>query len=208
MGSSVLGGFVDSLVQSLENTRPALEDAATPEEAERHALALYEAALPRLHEAVQALAPLVEQSALEREEGELDALFRRVLLPAYARAAADMTRRERNDFYLTKKGTHGLERVGWMAGGILAGTFVVWAPFIPIWSKEAIIPFAAAGLFFPELRRFFAYRRYSREVNSLVGKVEAEVMRLQAVYLDAPATMEMLESDTQRKLPTGQTEGH
>ena len=206
MGSSVLGGFVDGLVQKLENCRAALPEASP--DVERYVAELYEAERPRLHEAVQALAPLVEQSALQQEEQELDALFRRVLLPAYQRAAVDMTRRERNDFYLAKKGFHGLERVGWLTGGILAGAFVVWAPFIPIWSKEAVLPFAVAGLFFPELRRLFAYRRYAREVNGLVGKVEHEVKRLQAVYLEAPATMEKLEADTRPRLPTGQPEGH
>ena len=34
------------------------------------------------------------------------------------------------------------------------------------------------------------------------------VLRLQAVYLEAPVTMERLEASTQRKLPDGQTEGH
>ena len=130
-----------------------------------------------------------------------------VLVPAFARLAVEMTRRERNDFYLTKSGLHGLERLGWLVGGIAVGGFVVWAPFIPIWSKEAVLPFAAAGLFFPELRRLFAYRRYARQVNGLVAKVEAEVLRIQGVYLEAPTTMERLTGDSQRKLPSGQIEG-
>lgn len=203
--SSVLGGFVDGVMQKLENCRAALPDSLEPEEVEAYIGGLYEAEAPRLHEAVQALAPLVDAPALEKEEAELDGLFRRVLLPAYARAAAEMTRRERNDFYLAKKGLHGLERVGWLMGGILAGTFVVWAPFIPIWSKEAVLPFAATGLFFPELRRYFAYRRYAKQVNGLVAQVEAEVKRLQAHYLESPVVLERLEGrDERRALPTAQ----
>ncbi|MEO6954303.1 MAG: hypothetical protein ABI321_21050 [Polyangia bacterium] len=208
MASNVLGGFVDAVVQKLENCRAGLPADLEAAVVERYMLELYDAERPRLHEAVQALAPIVDETSLVNEEDELDALFRRVLLPAYSRGAGELTRRERNDFYIASKGLHGLERFGWAAGGTLLGTFVVWAPFIPIWSKEAILPFAMAGLFFPELRRYFAYRRYAREVNGLVGKVETEARRLQSVYLDAPTVMERLESHEPRKLPTGQTEGH
>ena len=207
MTSNVLGGFVDSVIQKLENCRAGLPAQLEPEIVQQYMLELYDAERPRLHDAVQALAPLVDDASLRNEEDELDALFRRVLLPAYARGAGEMTRRERNDFYLADKGLHGLERFGWAACGTLLGTFVVWAPFIPIYAKEAVLPFALGGLFFPELRRYFAYRRYARDVNGLVGKVEAEARRLQSVYLDAPTVMERLESHEPRKLPTGQTEG-
>ena len=208
VSSSVLGGFVDELVQKLENCRAAMPEGLAPEAVERYVNDLYEAERPRLHEAVQALAPIIDAPALEQEETELDALLRRVLIPAYCRTAAKMTRRERNDFYLAREGLHGLERLGWLSGGIIAGAFVVWAPFIPIWSKEAVLPFALAGLFFPELRRFFAYRRYTKDVNTLVGKIEIEVQRLQSAYLDAPAVTERLEASTTRTLPPRQTEGH
>jgi hypothetical protein len=208
VAANVLGGFVDSVIQKLENCRAGLPDALEPSAVEAWVRELYEAERPRLHESVQALAPITDAQSLEREEKELDELFQRVLVPAYARAAVEMTQRERNDFYLTKKGLHGLERVGWLAGGILAGTFVVWAPFIPLTAKEFVLPFAAAGLFFPELRRLFAYRRYARTLNGLVGNVEAETRRLQAHYLDSPAVTERLEARERPQLPTGQTEGH
>lgn len=208
LAANVLGGFVDELVQKLENCRAGLPEGLGPDAVQRYVFDLYDAERPRLHDAVQALAPLVDEAALMKEEDELDALFRRVLLPAYARGATDMTRRERNDFYLAKQGLHGIERIGWAAGGILVGTFVVWAPFIPIFAREAILPFAVGGLFFPELRRYFSYRRYTREINGLVGKVEAEARRLQSVYLEAPTTIERLDAQETRKLPPGQTEGH
>lgn len=208
LAANVLGGFVDELVQKLENCRAGLPEGLGTDAVQRYVFDLYDAERPRLHDAVQALAPLVDEAALMKEEDELDALFRRVLLPAYARGATDMTRRERNDFYLAKQGLHGIERIGWAAGGILVGTFVVWAPFIPLFAREAILPFAVGGLFFPELRRYFSYRRYTREINGLVGKVEAEARRLQSVYLEAPTTIERLDAQETRKLPTGQTEGH
>ena len=207
LAANVLGGFVDELVQKLENCRAGLPEGLDAAAVQRFVLELYEAERPRLHDAVQALAPLVDEVALMKEEDELDALFRRVLLPAYSRGASDMTRRERNDFYLAKEGFHGVERIGWAVGGILVGTFVVWAPFIPIFAREAILPFAVGGLVFPELRRYFAYRRYTRDVNGLVGKVEAEARRLQSVYLEAPTATERLLAHEPRKLPTGQTEG-
>jgi hypothetical protein len=204
---SVLGGFVDGVMQKLENCRAGLPESLEPDAVARYVAELYANERPRLHEAVQAMAPLVAPEALDKEESELDDLFRRVLLPAYVRAATSMTRSERNDFYLAKPGFHGLERVGWLGGGVLAGFLVVWAPFIPVWSQDIVLPFAAAGLFFPELRRYFAFRRYAKQVNTLVSQVEAECQRVQAHYLDAPAVMERLESPEHRPLPTGQKEG-
>ena len=37
-------------------------------------------------------------------------------------------------------GERGAQSLEWLA----LGSFVVWAPFIPIWEKEWILPFAAA----------------------------------------------------------------
>ena len=63
------------------------------------------------------------------------------------------------------------------------GFFVVWAPFIPLWSKEWVLPFTVGGLVFPELRRWFSFRQYEGELNQLVGRADREIARVDLAYL-------------------------
>jgi hypothetical protein len=125
------------------------------------------------------------QPAATREElfHQVDELLRKVLVPAYERIVAPFTLRERNDFYLAPENWHGLERVGWGATGIVLGAFVVWAPFIPIWSKEWVLVFAVGGLVFPTLRRFLALRRYEGDLNRLVARADDEIWRMSLAAL-------------------------
>jgi hypothetical protein len=137
---------------------------------------------PRLREAVALPAsalPEGSQHALGRQADEI----RNVVVPAYARLAAPFTRAERNDFYLVPPAWHGLERVGWTVAGMILGAFVIWAPFIPLWEKEWILPFTLVGFFLPNLRRVVALRRYQRELNRLVARTDDEIWRLQLACL-------------------------
>ena len=117
---------------------------------------------------------------------EAEGLVRGVVLPAYVRLAARYTARERNDFYRAPERFHALERVGLALAGMLAGLFVVWAPFIPLWSKEWVALFVVGGLLYPELRRWAASRTYEREVNALVHAADREASRLALGHLLAP----------------------
>jgi hypothetical protein len=54
----------------------------------------------------------------------------------------------------------------------------VWAPFIPVWEKEWVLPFALGGLLFPEIRRWAALRRYQRQLNDVVARTDAEIARV------------------------------
>jgi hypothetical protein len=182
-GHRTLDGFVDSLLQTFENSRPGLTAEML---AEGGVLAffrdLYEKELRPLREKIAGLTHL---SSDEQEELFLrvDERIRKVVLPAYARLASSFTPRERNDFYLTREELHGVERVGWGALGMILGAFVVWAPFIPLWSKEWVLVFAVGGLAFPSLRRFFGLRRYQNELNDLVGRTDDEIWRLDLGFL-------------------------
>jgi hypothetical protein len=113
----------------------------------------------------------------------VDERVRKVVVPAYARLAAPLTVRERNDFYLAPAGLHGLERLASAAAGMLLGGFIVWAPFIPIWSKELILVAGVGGLVFPELRRLLALRRYQAELNKMVSRADADVARLELALM-------------------------
>lgn len=179
--AGALDGFVDALLQKFENCRPGLRDARTGPEGEAPEAffgRLYGEEVPRLKEQIR-----IEEPQLSAEErsvvfAKIDGMIRSVVLPAYVRLSAHYTEHERNAFYLAPEPFHGLERLGWALAGLLLGGFVVWAPFIPLWSKEWVLPFMLGGLFFPDLRRFLSVRRYERELNRLVSNVDDEITRL------------------------------
>lgn len=186
-----LDGFVDSLLQKFENCRPALTDSQLEDPAavgaffRRH----YDDELPRLADVVRQQEPGLTVAAREEIFRKVDAHVSQIVLPAYVRLAAGFTARERNDFYLLPQPWHGAERLLWGAGGILLGGLVVWAPFIPLWSKEWVVLFMAGGLLFPNLRRYLSTRRYERELNGVVGRADREIGRLDSVYVDSPEAL-------------------
>ena len=185
-----LDGFVDSLLQTFENSRPGLTaEMFAKGEVEPFFRDLYLKEVRRLQEKVDRLSHLSDDERRELFE-RVDERIRKVVLPAYARLAAPFTPRERNDFYLGPEEMHALERLGWAAAGMLLGGLVVWAPFIPIWSKEWVLVFGVGGFVFPSVRRFFALRRYQLELNDLVNRTDEEIWRLDLGYMTAAATRE------------------
>jgi hypothetical protein len=187
----MLDGFVDSLLQTFENCRLGLsESTIAAGGAEAFFVDLYEKEVPRLRDQIR-------RSQTHLSEAERDDLFRRVdervrkvVLPGYSRLTSSFTTRERNDFYLTPESLHGAERLGWGMAGMLLGGFVVAAPFIPIWSKEWVLVFAAGGLLFPNIRRVFALRRYEAELNQLVTRTDDEIWRMDLALITAAAARE------------------
>jgi hypothetical protein len=184
-GRRSLDGFVDSLLQTFENSRPGLTTEMLERgEVEPFFSDLYEKEMDGLREKIALLTHLSRDEQQELFQ-RVDERIRKVVLPAYARMASGFTPRERNDFYLTREALHTLERLAWGALGVALGAFVVWAPFIPIWSKEWVLVFGVGGLVFPNLRRYFALRRYQHEVNDLVARTDDEIWRLDLGYLTA-----------------------
>jgi hypothetical protein len=184
-GHRTLDGFLVSLLQTFENSRPGLttEMLATGG-VEAFFRDLYENEVRVLRERIGALTHLSKD---EQEElfQRVDERIRRVVVPAYARLASSFTPRERNDFYLAREGLHGLERVAWGILGIALGAFAIWAPFIPLWSKEWVLVFAAGGFVLPSLRRYFAFRRYQSELEDLVARTDDEIWRLDLGFMTA-----------------------
>jgi hypothetical protein len=183
-----LDGFVDSLLQTFENCRPGLNDqllGAAGEAPEAFFSGLYEKEIPRLKDIIRREESLLDAPVWEAYFRQVDDLIRKVVIPAYVRLAVRFTPRERNGFYLAPEPFHGLERFGWAIAGVAVGTLVILAPFIPLWSKEWIIPFMLGGLVFPNVRRFLMVRQYEGELNRLVSRTDDEIVRIDSHYLTA-----------------------
>lgn len=185
-GPGPLDSFVDSLVQKLENCRVGLSDEALaqgPPGVEAWATALYEEEIPRLRDTIRLEESLLTREAREELFRKVDDLVRKVVLPGWVRLASSFTPRERNAFYGLAGPLHGVERALWAVLGMGLGFLVIWAPFIPIWSKEWVLPFTVGGLVFPELRRWFSFRRYEGDLNQLVTRADREIARVDLAYL-------------------------
>ena len=180
----MLNGFVDSLLQSFENHRAGLPDPRLGSGGEEaFFLELYKKEVPRLRGMIHDQELALSESSRADFFRDVDEYVGHVVVPAYARLAGRYTRDERNDFYLTPESLHGVERMGWATAGMLLGLFVVWAPFIPLWSKEWVLVFAVGGFVFPNLRRFLAMRRYESELNGLVVRADNEIWRKDLAYV-------------------------
>ncbi len=186
-GTGALDGFVDSLVQSFENCRSGLsEEAIRAGGAEAYFRARYEEERARLPDIVRPENPHLDEAARAVLVERVDKLVSEVVVPAYARVCVHFTDGERRDFYHVAPAFRVLERAGFALGGVLVGLFVVWAPFIPLWSKEWIFPFFVGGLLYPELRRIFQIRRYQADLNRIVADADAEIGRIDVSYLLHP----------------------
>lgn len=181
-----LDGFVDSLLQTFENCRPGLSDqllGAQGEPPEAFFTGLYEKEILHLKDTIRCEESLLDAPTREAYFRKVDDLVRKVVIPAYVRLAVRFTPRERNAFYLAPEPFHGLERFGWAVAGVAVGALVIFAPFIPLWSKEWIIPFMLAGLVFPDIRRFLMVRQYEGELNRVVSRADDEIARIDSHYL-------------------------
>ncbi|HEY7162099.1 MAG TPA: hypothetical protein VH815_12610, partial [Acidobacteriota bacterium] len=182
---AIRGDLIDSLLQSFENCRPGLSDEkihGTHEEVTQFFLDIYEKERPRLINTINVQESFMTNEAREKFFAEIDSLIRTIVIPGYVRLATAYTPRERNDFYLVPERIHFLERFGWSVAGMVLGAFTVWAPFIPIWSKEWILPFTIVGLVFPNVRKIFSIKRYEADLNRMVAKAETEIDRIEMDY--------------------------
>lgn len=206
----MLDGFVDSLLQSFENRRAALSDdslVSGEKAAQAFFLELYEQEKPRLGETVRLFGTGLNDGTHREMLDKVDDLMRKVVVPAYARLATRFTERERNDFYLVPEAFHGLERLGWGAAGMALGAFAVWAPFIPVWEKEWVLPFVVCGLFFPNVRRFLSTRRYQSELNGIVSRADDEIWRMDLALLTTEASIVPTPASATRHSPESETLG-
>jgi hypothetical protein len=77
---------------------------------------------------------------------------------------------------------------------MILGYFAIWAPFIPIWEKEWVLPFVIFGFLFPNIRRYWQFRRYERELNQLVARADREMSRIDIHYLTSGEALDEIEA--------------
>jgi hypothetical protein len=191
------GRFVDQLLQIFEDRRPGLGDA-TLAQGEAATLEFFLQIVAQEEERLAAMVadwqPQLSPAGREKLRVEIDKLLRDVVVPAYVRLARSFTPRERRDFFLVPDSLKLLERLGWGALGLIAGYLVILAPFIPIWSKEWVVVAVIGGLLWPEIRRWFSFRRYERDLNLLVDRSERELVRLDQAYLERGEVIDELKN--------------
>jgi hypothetical protein len=188
-GPRALDGFVEAVVQSFENCRAGLGDEAVRAGgAEAYFRARYEAERARLPDLVRLENPHLGEAARKALVERVDRLVSEVVVPAYVRVAVRFTEGERRDFFHLPE-LRLVERAGFALLGLLLGAFVLWARFIPLWSKEWLLPFFLGGLVYPELRRYVRVRRYGADLERIVAGADAEIGRIDVSYLLHPGAL-------------------
>jgi hypothetical protein len=162
-GEFSLAGVALEVVKHLERKRRAVvEDAAAT------AREVDEALVPIRAAYAEAELPPDYWAALEAE-------VRGHLPEAWRERALAFTRKERRDFDLWRGGDP-LARITYVGAGLLVGSLILWAPFIPIWEKWVPFAMAFAAFWLPTLQVWWHRRRYARTL----GRVIAETAQAQA----------------------------
>jgi hypothetical protein len=100
-------------------------------------------------------------AALEKEVLE-------TALPQYTDAAEEMNALERTHFGIWRGGDPAA-RFAFGLGGLFVGSLIIALPFIPIVEGMFAFALAAAGVVYPEIKRYTHERRHFRTLNRLVN---------------------------------------
>lgn len=92
-------------------------------------------------------------------------------LPQYIPAAIEQTRLEKTSYDVWRQGDP-LARTFFAFIGLLLGSFIWWAPFIPIWEKSLAVILAGVGFAYPELKQMVLDFRHSRFLNRLIVQAD------------------------------------
>ncbi len=156
------GNVLFAVLQECEHRRRGL----LANEAER---ALYDVARAKLEQ--------VHRSYLECGGGpeywrELESEVLQTAMPQYVAAALEQTRLERTNYDLWRRGDPAA-RALWTVGALAVGGLIVFLPFIPVFDDTFAFLAAAAGTFYPEIKRAYFDFRHSRALNHLITGAEA-----------------------------------
>lgn len=128
-------------------------------------------------------------------------------LPQYIPAAIEQTRLEKTNYGLWRQGDP-VARVLWGLLGLVLGSLVIAAPFIPVWENVFAFLLAAGGFLYPEIRKGVYDGRHSRLLNRLIVEAEKYQKNERIHYVsEAQIEKEFAELDRKAK-PESKPEGN
>jgi hypothetical protein len=98
--------------------------------------------------------------ALEKEVLE-------TVLPQYTQEALEITQMERASWHVFRGGDLA-GRLMFALFGLVIGGLIIAAPFIPIFEETFAFVLTAGGFFYPDLKRFYYERAYTKRLNRMV----------------------------------------
>jgi len=156
------GNVLFAVLQECEHRRRGL----LANEAER---GLYEVARAKLEQVHRSY---LESGGTPDYWRDLEREVLETAMPQYVAAAIEETRLERTNYDLWRRGDP-LARACWALGALALGGLIVLLPFIPIFEDSFAFLLAAAGLFYPEIKRAHFQLRHTRALNRLIAGAEA-----------------------------------
>lgn len=114
-------------------------------------------------------------------------------LPQYLPAAIEQTRLEAGNYDLWRRGDP-IARVSYGLLGLLIGSLIILAPWIPIWEDTFAFALALSGFLYPEIRKAFFDHRHSRLLNRLIVDAEKYQRNEKIQYMSEARLQEELEA--------------
>lgn len=114
-------------------------------------------------------------------------------LPQYIPAAVEQTRLEASNYDLWRKGDP-IARASYGLLGLLIGSLIILAPWIPIFEDTFAFVLALAGFLYPEIRKTFFDYRHSRLLNRLIVQAEKYQRNERIQYVSEARLQEELEA--------------
>ena len=103
-------------------------------------------------------------------------------MPQYVDAAKEMNALERKKFGVWRGGDP-LARAVFGLGGLLIGSILLKLPFVPIFEAMFAFGLAAAGVLYPEIKRYTHERRHFKVLNRLVSDAAAYQQNAKLHYM-------------------------
>lgn len=178
-----LGDVLFAVLQECEHVRRAFAPDEAPE---------------RLRETARAKLGEIRESY--EEAGGTETYWRLVerevmetALPQYIPAAIEQNRLEAGSYDLWRRGDP-VARAAYGLLGLVIGSLIILAPWIPIFENTFAFALAIAGFLYPEIRKAFFDHRHYRLLNRLIVQAEKYQRNEKIQYMSEARLQEELEA--------------
>jgi hypothetical protein len=178
-----LGDVLFAVLQECEHVRRAFAPDEAPERLRETAHAKLDEIRESYEEAggTETYWRLVEREVME------------TALPQYIPAAVEQNRLEAGNYDLWRRGDP-LARASYGLLGLLIGSLIILAPWIPIFEDTFAFVLAVSGFLYPEIRKTFFDHRHSRLLNRLIVEAERYQRNEKIQYMSEARLQEELEA--------------